>query len=190
MANDSDQIVIPSRTTVHLGEVGTAAPADAVIAPAAGWISVGYTPEDSLTFGTEPTFQEVRSAQSDYPTKRFQSADAGTVSVDLQQWNAANFKSVFGGGTITEVTPATTPVTYKFVPPKLGERKEIAALITVTYGLISYRYVVPKAFQNEGVAQNLHKGAESRLPLRLAILGSDAGDPFYLLTNDPAFAPA
>jgi len=188
--NDNTEMMVPSRTTVWLAPVGTAVPADCTIAPAAGWKNVGYTPEDSLSFSTEPAFQEVRSAQSDYPTLRFQTSDSATVSVDLQQWNPDNFKAVYGGGTVTEVTPATTPKTYKFVPPKIGARTEVACLIDVEYGAKKYRYVVPRAFQNEGVQKQLHKGAESRLPLRLAVLGSDAGDPFYILTNDESWAVA
>lgn len=184
------EILVPSRTRVWLGPVGTVVPVDATVAPGTGWYDVGYTPEDSLTFATEPSFQEVRSAQSDYATRRFQVSDAASISVDLQQWNLNNFKAAMGGGTVTEVTPATTPKTYKYVPPKIGERIELAALVDVEDGNKHYRYVCVRTFQNEGVQSQLHKGANSILPLRLQVLGADTGDSFYLLTDDPSFAPA
>lgn len=186
--NKNTEIMVPSRINVFLAPVGTVAPVDSVIAPATGWFSVGYTPDDSLTFATEPTFQEVRSAQSDYATRRFQVSDAASISVDLQQWNFQNFKAAMGGGTVTEVTPATTPKTFKFVPPKVGERTELAALVDVQDGAKHYRYVCPRVFQNEGVQSQLHKGANSILPLRLQVLGADTGDSFYMLTDDPSFA--
>jgi len=186
--NKNTEIMIPSRINIWLAPVGTVAPVDSTIAPAAGWYSVGYTPDDSLTFATEPTFQEVRSAQSDFATRRFQVSDAASISVDLQQWNFQNFKAAMGGGQVTEVTPATTPKTYKFVPPKVGERGELAALVDVTDGGKHYRYVLPRVFQNEGVQSQLHKGANSVLPLRLQVLGADTGDSWYLLTDDSAFA--
>jgi len=186
--NKSTEIMVPSRINVYLGPVGTVVPEDARTAPGVGWYSVGYTPDDSLTFATEPTFQEVRSAQSDYATRRFQVSDAASIAVDLQQWNLQNYKAAMGGGTVTEVTPATTPKTYKYVPPKVGERGELAALVDVEDGGKHYRYVCARVFQNEGVQSQLHKGAESRLPLRLQVLGADTGDSFYLLTDDPAFA--
>ena len=187
---NENEIQVPTRTDVWLAPKGTAAPIDAVVAPGVGWFNVGYTPEDSLTFATEPTFGEVKSAQSNFPTLRFQTGESATVSVDLQQWNGANFKAVYGGGTITEVTPASTPKTYKFVPPKIGTRTEIAAMVQVTKGTLIYRTIIPRVFQMEGVSLQLHKGAESRLPLKLGVLGTDAVDPWYTLTTDPAFDPA
>ena len=184
------EIMVPSRITVWLGDIGSTLPVDAVETPGSGFFDVGYTPEDSLTFATEPTFQEVKSAQSDYATRRFQVSDAASISVDLQQWNRDNYKAAMGGGTITEVTPATTPPTYKYVPPKVGERGEQIAIIDVADGGKHYRYVCVRTFQNEGVQSQLHKGANSVLPLRLQVLGADTGDSFYLLTDDDAFAPA
>ena len=185
---DNTQIMVPSRTYVWLGQVGSIVPADATETPGEGWFNVGYTPEDSLTFATEPTFQEVRSAQSDYATRRFQVSDAANISVDLQQWNLDNFKAAMGGGTVTKIG-AMAPYTYKYVPPKVGERIELACLVDVEDGGKHYRYVCVRTFQNEGVQSQLHKGAESRLPLRLQVLGADSGDSFYLLTDDEAFAP-
>jgi hypothetical protein len=42
--------------------------------------------------------------------------------------------------------------------------------------------------QVEGVSMDMQKATASILPLRLAVLGSDVGDPFYLLTNSDSFA--
>lgn len=183
------EIMVPSRTDVYLAPVGTAFPAD-LLAPIAPWRNVGFTPEDSLVFATEPTFGETKSAQSNFPTLRFQTGDGATVSVDLQQWNARAFKAVYGGGSVTAVTPATVPPTFKYVPPKIGERTEIAAMIDVKKGSYTYRFMIGRVYQMEGVSNQLHKGAESRLPLKLGVLGSDATDPWTMLTDDPAFDPA
>jgi hypothetical protein len=188
---NATQIVVPARTLVWLAPVGTAAPADATAAMGTGWFSVGLTTEDSLKFNEEPQFETVKSAQSDYPSRTFQTSDSATIEVDLQQWNGANFKAVFGGGTITTVTPAGGGASthYKFVPPKVGGRSEIAAVIEVIDGGKHYRYVVPRAMQMEGVQNDLQKAKEAVLPLRLAVQGGDASDAWYLLTDDPSFAP-
>lgn len=190
MSTDSSQILIPARTYVYLADVGTTAPVDAVVALDAGWVNVGLTTPDSLSFSTSPEFQEVESAQSDYPSLRFQTKESATVSVQLQQWNSANLQAVYGGGVVTEVTPATTPPTYKFVPPKIGERGEKAAIVETIYGARNYRWVFPRVMQLEGVQVDLQKGQEARLPLSLGVLGGDVADAFYLLTNDPSFAPS
>lgn len=181
------EIVVPGRTYVYLAPVGSTVPTDPVTAPTAPWVNVGLTTPDSLAFNTEPEFEEVQSAQSDYPTRRFQTSDAAAIEVDLQQWNAHNFMAVYGGGTITEV--AGPPVHYKFTPPKVGERQETAGIVDVIDGTKHYRFVFPRCMQIEGVENQLQRTQEGRLPLRLAVLGGDETDPWYLLTDDPAFAP-
>lgn len=192
---NGNQIVVAQMARVWLAPVGTAAPGDPVVAMPTGWREVGYFTPDSLGFSTDPSFEEVRSHQSNYPTRRFQTEDAATASVDLQEWSGENFKAVFGGGTITLV-PANasgTPPTiehYKFSPPGIGGRSSVAACIEIIDGNKHYRRMIPRCEQNEGVEQTFEKTSESTLPLRLAVLGSDLGDPWYDLTDDPAFEPA
>ncbi|MYX26749.1 hypothetical protein GTY75_08710 [Streptomyces sp. SID8381] len=197
MAGDitnANQIVVPARTLVWLAAVGTEAPADATSEMPAGWYSVGLTTEDSLKFTEEPQFEQVKSAQTNFPSRTFQTSDSATVEVDLQQWSGRNFQAVYGGGTITTITPAgggaDTPKHYRFAPPRIGGRTEVAGCIEVIDGLKAYRYVMPRTMQMEGVSKDFQKAKESVLPLRLAVQGGDNADAWYLLTNDPAFAPA
>ncbi|RLU86267.1 hypothetical protein CTZ27_25150 [Streptomyces griseocarneus] len=189
---NSREIVVPARTRVWLAPVGTAAPADAAVEMPAGWKSVGLTTEDSLKFKEEPNFESVKSAQTDFPSRTFQTSDAATLEVDLQQWSGTNFTSVFGGGTITEIASATEGKAkhFRFTPPPIGGRSEIAAVIEVIDGAKAYRYIFPRTMQMEGVETELQKSKEAVLPLRLAVQGGDNSDAWYLLTNDPAFAPA
>ncbi|MER7759471.1 hypothetical protein [Streptomyces sp. NPDC097619] len=190
---NSTQIVVPARTRVWLAPVGTAAPADATVAMPSAWYSVGLTTEDSLKFNEEPSFEQVKSAQMDFPSRTFQTSDSATIEVDLQQWNGRNFRAVFGGGTITEITPAGAPAGakhYRFAPPRIGGRSEVAACIEVIDGEKVYRYMVPRAMQMEGVQTDLQKAKEAVLPLRLAVQGGDEADAWYLITNDPSFSSA
>jgi hypothetical protein len=186
---NSTEIVVPSLTRVWLGPVGSTAPTDATVPMPAGWRSVGLTTEDSLKFNTEPNFEQVRSAQSSYPTRTFQTTDAATVEVDLQQWSAPNFQSVYGGGEVTEITAADSAKHYKFVPPRIGGRSEVAGCIEVIDGGKHYRYMLPRTMQMEGVSKDLAKTKEAVLPLRLAVQGGDDADAWYLITDDPAFKP-
>lgn len=187
MAGDAQRILVPQMARVYLAPVGTAAPADPVIAPAAGWVDVGYFTPDSLSWATDPNFEEVQSHQSSYPTRRWQTSDSATIEVDLQEWSVLNFQAVFGGGTITQVTGP--PAHYKFSPPAIGARTQTAAMIEIIDGTKHYRMIVPKCQQNEGAELSLEKTSESTLPLRLTVIGSDVGDPWYLITDDPAFTP-
>ncbi|MEU6460340.1 hypothetical protein [Streptomyces sp. NPDC046976] len=189
---NNNQIVIPAITRVYLGPVGTTAPADATAPMPADLRNVGLTTEDSLKFNSEPNFEQVKSAQSSFPTRTFQTSDSATIEVDLQQWSGENFKAVYGGGTLTTVTPAGggNGTHYKFTPPRIGSRTEVMAVIEVIDGGKHYRYIVPRCMQMEGVASDLAKTKEAVLPLRLAVQGGDDLDAFYVLTDDPAFAPA
>ncbi len=179
------EILTPSRTEVYLAPVGTPAPTSIDTIPPA-WINVGHTTEDSLQFETTPEFEEFRSAQSDFPVKKFQTSIAASLQVDLAQWNTANFQLVYGGGTVEAVVGSTG--LYKYTPPRLGDMTEKAALVRVIEGTKKYIYVYPQTQQTEGVSVSLNKGAAVTLPLRLDVLGADGVDPWYLITNDPAFA--
>lgn len=186
MTTTAARIVVAQGAHVYVAPVGTAAPVTAIAAPAVAWVEVGLFTPDSLSFATSPSFAEVNSHQSNYPTRRMQESDSATVSVDLQEWSGANFTTVFGGGILTTVSAGV----FKFAPPAVGARTEVAALIDIQDGAKHYRYVIPRSINVEGVSQDLQKGQEARLPLSLAILGGDTGDPWYMLTDDTAFTPA
>lgn len=194
MAGDDTRILIPQMARLFLAPVGTAAPADPVVALAAAWKDVGYFTPDSLQWATDPAFEEVTSHQSNYPTRRWQTADSATVQVDLQEWSEVNFKAVFGGGTVTTVPASVGPpaiaLHYKFSPPAVGARTQTACIIEIIDGAKRYRMIIPKCEQAEGAEISLEKTSESTLPLRLAIIGSDVGDAWYLLTSDSAMTPA
>lgn len=191
---NAQQIVVPARVRIWLAPVATESPATATAAMPAGWYSVGLTTEDSLKFSEEPQFEQVKSAQSDFPSRTFQTSDSATVEVDLQQWSGRNFKAVFGGGEVVDITPKPTegeanpPKQYRFTPPRIGGRSEVAAIIEVIDGARCYRFVMPRTMQMEGVSTDLQKSKEAVLPLRLAVQGGDEADAWYLLTNDSAFA--
>lgn len=182
---NSQAVLIAGRAYLYLAPVGSTEPTDVDSSLAAAWKAVGLFTPDSLAFTTEPQFEEVNSHQSDFPVRRFQTADSATLAVDLQEWNADNIVATFGGGNITNEGGGV----YRYNAPLLGTRTEVAAIVEVVDGTKKYRWVFPRCLQIEGVDVQLNKGQEARLPLRLAILGGDATVPFYFLTDDPAVNP-
>jgi hypothetical protein len=190
MATNPSNITIAQVARVWLAAVGTAAPADSTTAMGVGWRDVGLFTPDSLSWASDLTMEEVRSHQSNYPTRRFQTEESATIEVDLQEWSGANFIAVYGGGTVEEITPALTPPQFKFTPPAVGGRETVAAVVELIDGTKHYRRIVPRAQQVEGVAQTYQRTSESLLPLRLSVLGSDVAAPFYDVTDDPSFDPA
>lgn len=190
---NANNIVVAQMARVYLAPVGTAAPAGPDTVMPADWREVGLFTPDSLSWATDPSFEEVRSHQSAYPTRRFQTEDAASAEVDLQEWSGENFKAVYGGGTVEEIAavvgPPAIPLHYKFSPPAIGGRSSVAAVIEIIDGDKHYRRIIPRCEQSEGVEQSFERTSESTLPLRLSVLGSDIGDPWYDLTDDPAFEP-
>lgn len=188
MSTNPQNILIPQGTKVWVGEantVGLTLPDDPLEAPHASIKDVGLTTEDSLKFSIEPNFEEVRAAQSRYAVRKFQTTETGEVGVDLLEWKRDNVLTAFGGGDIT--SPATG--IYKFTPPALGERTEKVVLIDVSDGGKHYRFVFPRTLQTSGVDTELQAAGAATLPLALEILGGDNTAPWYLVTDDPAFAP-
>ncbi len=184
MATDKTRITVPGRAHIYLSVVGTTAPINSTAALDPGFVEVGLTTPDSLTFAGNPTFGTVTSHQSDYVTRVFQQSDEARVTVDLQEFSGDNLLNVFGGGEITTLTTGQ----YKFVPPTVGGRTNVACIAEAIDGAKHYRFVIPICFQDAGVTMKLAKTSEVTLPLNLLVLGSDDVDPWYLLTNDPSFA--
>lgn len=181
-----NQIVQAAHVEVYLGIVGSAMPAT-LAAPGAGWWNVGLTNPESARFRVSPEFEQVMAHQSNYPVKILQTTDAAGMDVDLLQWNGDNFRAVYGGGSIARITG--TPNLFRFVPPAFGGREELAAILDVVYGAKTYRFMAGRVFNQSETELELNKSPETKLPLRLSILGGDAIDAWSMLTNDPAFDP-
>jgi hypothetical protein len=162
MATDPNKIFVPQSAKVYLAPVGTTAPDGPLAVPAAGWVEVGLFTPDSLQMATDPAFETVSSHQSNWPTRRFQTTDAATIQVNLQEWSTANFKAVYGGGAVTSVTPGVGSPYAKFTPPSVGGRSETAALIEIADGTRVARVVIPRAMQVEGASLNFNKTNETR----------------------------
>lgn len=190
MATTPGRIFVAGSAALYLAPVGTAMPADARVALNVAFLEVGLFTPDSLTFATEPDFEDVESHQSFVPVRTIQTGDAATLSVALQEWSGKNFQAVYGGGTITEIT-VTVPsarTDYKFAPPQPGARTETAAIAQVIDGTKNYRLCIPRCIQREGVELELQRDTEATLALSLAVQGSGGGvDPYYWITDDAAF---
>jgi hypothetical protein len=189
VSTNSNRILVAGDAHLYLAAVGTTMPSNATSAPSAAsalWTEVGLFTQDSLQFVTDPSFEEVKSHQSFYATRTIQTGDTAHLAVELQEWSTANFKAVYGGGTVTNPSGGV----YKFVPPAPGSRSETAALLDITDGSKHYRLCLPRTAQREGVGLDLHKGNEAVLALNLGVLDPGTGiDPWFWLTDDSAFTP-
>jgi hypothetical protein len=177
---------------LHLAPVGTAAPEGPTVAMPTGWKNVGLFTPDSLAWSGDPEFQETEAHQSPYPVKVWQTKDAASLEVELLEWSFDNFAAVYGGGTIEEVTPEGGGAAYyKYTPPAIGTRTEVAAVLELGDGTRRMRRIIPRCMQREGVQQEFGRDASATMPLNLSVLGSDVGSAFYDVFNAAftSFAP-
>lgn len=184
MAGNKDRITIPGRFRLWLDSTGAAAPATAIASMPTGWRDVGFTTPDGTSFAASFEQLAVMSHQSDYPTRKGITSRTGRVTCVLQEWSGENYQAVQGGGEVTEVTTGV----YKFVPPD-GNNESLQACLEVVDGTKHYRYIIPQGSIGEGPEIPLNKTAESTLPFAFDVEGQDGVPPWYLITDDPAFAP-
>ncbi|SDH68910.1 hypothetical protein SAMN05421505_12088 [Sinosporangium album] len=176
----AENIFTPQHALLYLAPVGTAAPEGPTVTMPAAWKSVGMFTPDSLNWSGDPEFQETEAHQSAYPVKVWQTKDAANLEVELLEWSGDNFKAVYGGGTIEAITPAGGgAVYYKYTPPSIGSRTEVAACLELGDGTRRMRRIIPRCMQREGVQHELGRDASATLPMNLSVLGSDVGSAFY-----------
>jgi hypothetical protein len=185
VAGNKARITIPGRLRLYFDRTGAlSAPADDAAAWPVGWLDVGLTQQEGVSFAIGFEQLVVMSHQSDYPTRKGITSRTGRISINLQEWSGENLALATGGGEVTELTEGH----YKYTPPE-GNNESGQAGLELVDGTKVYRFIVPQCAVGEGIEVPLAKTAESILPLTLDVEGQDGVDPWYLLTNDPAFAP-
>lgn len=190
MSKDVDEIVVGANGTVWVAPVGTAAPATSAEAPGAGWVDLGYTSEDGATFTDAKTLQTIPVWQLFHPARRIVTERDTNLGFVLRQWSKDTVPFAFGGGAITEPDDVGNPGEYRYTPPAPELIDERALLLDWVDGTKNYRLVIPRGMVTDNVETNLVRTGAADLPITFGVNGSDGVDPFYLLTNDPALAPA
>lgn len=84
---------------------------------------------------------------------------------------------------------ATVGVNYRYSPPSPQTVDERAMGVEWQDGAKVYRLILPKGMSVDPVAFDVARTKETELPMGFEVTASDVTvDPFYILTNDPAFA--
>jgi hypothetical protein len=183
--NSAAEVVIAPGGIIRVAPLATAAPVDESAAPAAAWIDIGYVSEDGATFRFGITKDNIGAWQSMFPVRRTKTGAESSLAFAMRQWNKNNLPLAFGGGAVSVVSAGH----FKYVPPAAGAAiDQRTVMVDWTDGSKVYRLVIVKATVSDVVETQLVRNAASDLPLTLEVDGLDTGDPFYLLTNDPAFA--
>jgi hypothetical protein len=182
----ADEVVVGASGRVYVAPVGTTLPSTPTSSLDSAFVDLGYTSEDGVTLNFAKNSEDINVWQSAFPVRKIGTGFEASAAFTLRQWNAETISLAFGGGTVAE----TSTGVYTYTPPDVSEMDERAAVIEWQDGTKSYRWVIARCTVSEGVETNLVRTGAADLPIALAVLGDDAGDPWYLVTDDPSFEPA
>jgi hypothetical protein len=163
--------------------LGTAAPASVIAAFGAGWVDLGYMNEDGPTFREGRESEEFKGWPGPYVLRRLLTGKSLQMVTPLLQWNKDTIVEAFAGGAITGVGDA-----IKFTPPAIGTLRQRALALEWTDGTLIYRWIVLKAVPGlEDLEISFNSNTLSELPITWGIEVTSGVDPWYFLTNDPAY---
>ena len=184
MALDSSQITVGT-ANVYVAPVGTTAPVDVTAAWGAGWIQLGYTTEDGVTFTDSKEVNEIMAHQSFYAIDRRITSRSASVSTVLLQWSDDSFKLAFGGGTVTTVSAGL----FKYTPPAPETIDYRALGIEVKDGAVTSRFVMAKGMVTDNVEMQFTRNDTAKLPIAFGLVTTGSGDPWSWISDDAALNP-
>lgn len=183
MGLDADQIVVGANGDIYVAPVDTAAPATAADSWGAGWKNLGFATDDGVTITDGKNVEDLGVWQSFYPARRIVTAREFRVAFVLRQWEYDTVQFAFGGS-IEVVSNGQ----FKFVPPDPEDLDERALGVEWRDGSKTYRLIVPRGLVVEDVETQLVRTDAANLPITFGVLGEANTDPWYILTDDTAFA--
>lgn len=183
---DAGQIMVGGASDVFTSDVGTTFPTT-ITGPTQdfpGWEHLGLTSENGVKPGGSKTIADIKSSQRFYPTRKIVTAIDQTLEFELQQWNTINIILAFGGGTVTEPSPGI----FKYTPPTASFLDERAMLVRTIDGDRIYLWGYTRVLNTKAFQTDMVRTKESVLPIGMSLLDPGEEDPWFFLTNDPAFS--
>lgn len=184
MANESDEVRAYGDGSLYVAPVGTAFPADAEEAITGDWTQLGFVTDDGVVpeFGQETT--DVPAWQSADPVRILLTKKPKKIDFSLLQVNLDTLSLALGGGEVTAAGDG-----WKFEPADESFLDQRALILEGIDGDLVYRICYRKAQKEGAVTFPLSRTKASEFKISMRILAPGGGlKPFFILTNDPAFA--
>lgn len=196
MALDAKQVRVALNGRIYydpntIDEVGDDPTGLAIPATA---IDLGYATDDGVTFTLGKEIEEITGWQSMDPLRLLVSAQPKSAAFALRQLSRQTWLSTMGG-TVTISVPASegppaVPAVYHWEPTK-GEIPTGSLYLTAQDGPVDYLFGFRRAQNRAEVEFQLVRTDAINLPNEWsAAATADGREPFFLRTNDPAWAPA
>lgn len=185
MAKDPSEIRVFSDGGVHLADVGTAFPTS-VGDPidTTDWPHLGFLSEEGprVSLGMETV--DIMTWQSLYAARVIATGRPTTIAFDLMQWNYQTVKVALGGGEITEDLPGE----YRIEPPADSEVYEQSMILHTVDGDYNYLWCFERVQREGSVDFAAIRTDSADFTATMKVLDAGGDLPFFLLTDDPAFA--
>lgn len=183
MPKNAAQITLGADGSIYTAPPGSTEPTDISTALDAAFVDLGYVSEDGAEMTAAMTLEEIRVWQSLYPVRRVVTERDFTLAFSLAQWNADTIPFFFGGGEVSGASP-----NYQYDPPAPADIDERMMALEWADGAKDYRIVVENGMVTETDNTQLQRADAAWLPITYGATGSGSTQPWYLQTNDPAFA--
>lgn len=183
MPQDAAEVRVGANGQVYVAPEGTPQPAAySTTLNAAFGTQLGYTSEDGVSLNNGRTTTDIGAWQSFYAVRTMVTALEFTIGFALLQWRGTNLSLAFGGAVVTG-----SPGAYRLAPPAASALDVRVLVCDWQDGGYSYRFVAQRTMLNDNTTINLRRTEAAAIPISLKVLAPTSGDPWYLLTNDPAF---
>lgn len=156
-------------------------------------IDLGYTTEDGVTFNFGREVEDIMGWQSMDPLRKLITAEPRSASFSLRQMAREQWLATMGGS-ISQLKdagtdPAAEPALYRWEPDE-AKIPEGRLYIDMIDGDATYRFGFRRAQNSAEVEFSLVRNDSIVLPNEWTALATGSGKkPFFMDTNDPAFAP-
>lgn len=176
MANVATEVRVASDGHISVGNVGTAAPADASAAPGVGWTDLGYASEDGVTLTPSMDTEDINAWQSAVPVRRIVTGSSLELGFTLIQSNTDVMSLYFNAEVI-----AGPPVSFEI--PVAPDPLERALLIDWIDGGENFRLYVPRAQLSDTGEVTLARGEAVSWEMTFTALAPAAGPLATVLTE-------
>lgn len=186
MALDAGDVRVAGDAHIYLAPLLTAFPTFATAPDDADWTELGYVTPDGITLGFTREVNEIFAMQSTEPVRVVSTRLPKTVAFTMMQGGQDQLLLALGGGTFT-----TAGSVYKYEPPDPSVIDERAMVVEMLDGASKYRWYYKRVQNREGVEHKYLREEAATFPVTMQILApTDNTKPFYMETDDPAFAVA
>lgn len=173
MANVATEVRVASDGHIRVAATGTAAPADAIVDPAAAYTDLGYASEDGVTITPSLDTEDINAWQSAVPVRRIVTGSSLEIGFTLIQSNADTLELYFNAtqnGSNFEIPVAPAPL-------------ERALLVDWIDAGENFRLYVPRAQLTDAGEMTLARGEAVGFELTFTALAPAAGPLAVVLTE-------